>query len=417
MKKFDLENFPTSNSAKKMLSYVSDGFYDESYVGKWIFQVMGIEYDAALATAEDLPAQFYPETATWGLMYHEIKWGLPVRPNLSYEERRRLIYQKRDYRAPMTPYRMEKYLMDATGFEVRIADISDPGEYGYVAPHPNMFKAYFIGEGTLDSKLVHDMLDRLKQSHTTYKVNDRIETELDNRNLEQVILRNIRFRMPVPFWCEFVFDGSWLLDGSVILCWKRRYGLRLGLEFRQWVFYTPEQIRLIPVRFAAQVKNDELFHAKVSHSFGINFWNIFCFDGSWNLDGSVLLDAKRRYGLSLAMRNGYEIENKTENVRLHAPSTRWKQYIRENITARMVCHIVADFWRIPYLDGEHLLNADRGRARVALALRSELDMSGQETVTNVTVETRTKDCWFLDGTFLLDGARNFNSIYRKEVAE
>ena len=28
--------------------------------------------------AEDLPAQLFPETATWGLMYHEIKWGLGI---------------------------------------------------------------------------------------------------------------------------------------------------------------------------------------------------------------------------------------------------------------------------------------------------------------------------------------------------
>ena len=53
MEKFDLENFPTSESAKKMLSYVSDGFYDESYVGKWLFQVMGAEYDKALEIVED----------------------------------------------------------------------------------------------------------------------------------------------------------------------------------------------------------------------------------------------------------------------------------------------------------------------------------------------------------------------------
>ena len=42
MEKFDLERFPTSESAKKMLSFVSDGFYDESYVGKWIFQVLSL---------------------------------------------------------------------------------------------------------------------------------------------------------------------------------------------------------------------------------------------------------------------------------------------------------------------------------------------------------------------------------------
>lgn len=191
--KFDLEQFPTSESAKRMLSYVTSGFYDNSYVGKWLYQVMGLEYDDAKKLAEELQYQMFPETATWGLMYHEIKWGLPVRTNLSYEERRQLIYQKRDYKAPMTPYRMEKYLKDATGFEVHIADVNDSGKYGYVATHPNVFKAYFLGEGTLDSKLVFGILNSLKQSHTTYVVNDRTEIEIDNSNLEQIVLRNIRF--------------------------------------------------------------------------------------------------------------------------------------------------------------------------------------------------------------------------------
>lgn len=149
MEKFDLENFPVSESAKNMIASVSDGFYDNSYVGKWLYEVMGQEYDTAREIAEDILNQLFPETATWGLMYHEIKWGLPVRENLPYEERRQLIYRKRDYRAPMTPYRMEGYLKTATGFDVRIADINDPGDYGFVAPHPNVFKAYFMGEGTL----------------------------------------------------------------------------------------------------------------------------------------------------------------------------------------------------------------------------------------------------------------------------
>lgn len=37
MEKFDLENFPVSESAKNMIASVSDGFYDNSYVGKWLY--------------------------------------------------------------------------------------------------------------------------------------------------------------------------------------------------------------------------------------------------------------------------------------------------------------------------------------------------------------------------------------------
>lgn len=223
MEKFDLENFPTSESAKKMLSYVSDGFYDESYVGKWIYQVMGMEYDAVLEIVEDLPNQMFPETATWGLSYHEIKWGLPIRENLSYEERRRLIYQKRDCRAPMTPRRMERYLEDATGFEVHIADIHDQGEYGFIPEHPNVFKVFFLGEKSVDVKAVSKMLDRLKQSHTIYSLNDRIETQIDNKDLEKIIPKNILFKLAMPFWNIRMFDGTWILDGSNVLDAIRRF--------------------------------------------------------------------------------------------------------------------------------------------------------------------------------------------------
>ena len=126
--KFDLEAFPTSESAVRMLSYVSQGFYDSSYVGKWLYQVMGMEYDDVRKIIEELPYQMFPETATWGLMYHELKWQLPVRENLSYEERRKLIYQKRDCRTPMTPYRMEQYVKTQLGLKYRLQMLWIPAD-------------------------------------------------------------------------------------------------------------------------------------------------------------------------------------------------------------------------------------------------------------------------------------------------
>lgn len=55
----NIENFPTSEAAKRMMGYITgNGFYDRSYVGKWIFQVMGIEMDEARRIIEDeLPYQ------------------------------------------------------------------------------------------------------------------------------------------------------------------------------------------------------------------------------------------------------------------------------------------------------------------------------------------------------------------------
>ncbi len=231
--KFDLENFPTSNSARKMLSYVSDGFYDESYVGKWIYQVVGLEYDKALEMVEDLPAQFFPETATWGLMYHEIKWGLPVRENLSFEERRKRIYQKRDYRAPMTPYRMEKSLEAATGFEVHIADIHDPGEYGFFPQYPNVFKVFFLGEKTLNTKFASELLNQMKQSHTVFIINDRVVLGMLKDDLEKLVLKNIRLKISVPFYPVITYDETIYYDGSSRYDAMRKY--KLGMRMRLYL--------------------------------------------------------------------------------------------------------------------------------------------------------------------------------------
>lgn len=315
--RFDLENFPTSESAKRMLSYVSEEFYERSYVGKWLYQVMGMEYDSVREIMEELPLQLFPETATWGLAYHEMKWGLPVRDNLPYEERRRLIYEKRDYRAPMTPYRMEKYLSDVTGFEVHIADINDPGEYGFTPSHPNVFKAYFLGEGTLDYRQVYKTLSRLKQSHTIFSVTDRIEVIFDNRDVENLIFHRLVFHITFPFWRCRVFDGAWLLDGSVMMDQKRCYGLAVRLASGMSIKMS-EGIRcairtvmagVMPVELIGcrvfqclSVRQQETVKENVKFLAGIDSMTerigeaevITKTPDYWLLDGSVLLDGSRK---------------------------------------------------------------------------------------------------------------------------
>lgn len=157
----DLENFPTSESAKRMLESVdSGGFYDKSYVGKWIFQVMGLEMDKARQFIEELPYQAFPETATWGLRYHEQKYGLPVRERMPYEERRRNIYSKRDERSPMNPYRMEVILENITGRKAHVDDVSGP---------VNTFTVKLeSGDKVVDVAAAIKKLKEIKQSHVTF---------------------------------------------------------------------------------------------------------------------------------------------------------------------------------------------------------------------------------------------------------
>ena len=83
----ELELFPTSESALKMLSYVTPGFYDKSYVGKWMFQVMGLEYDKALKLAEDFSVSFDAKG-------HDPPRRRPVKRKISEELRYRQAEQK-----------------------------------------------------------------------------------------------------------------------------------------------------------------------------------------------------------------------------------------------------------------------------------------------------------------------------------
>lgn len=168
----NLEQFPTSETAKKMLGYITgNGFYDNSYVGKWIFQVMGEEMDDARAIIDELPLQAFVETATWGLRYHEEKYGLPIRENLSPDERRKIILEKRDLKAPMSPWRMEKIISGILGCTVDVVDINEPGSK---ISHPNMFIVYLEGEGEFSLGKAVEKLDEVKQSHTFYELRVRI---------------------------------------------------------------------------------------------------------------------------------------------------------------------------------------------------------------------------------------------------
>lgn len=417
--KFDIALFPTSESAKRMLHSVSEDFYEKSYVGKWIYQVMGLEWDEVKNKLDEIPYQFFPETATWGLIYHEIKWGLPVRENLSYEERRKLIYQKRDYRAPMTPYRMEEYLNNATGFKTFIADINDPGEYGWQAPHPNVFKVYFMGEGTLNSKKAYELLNRLKQSHTTYTINDRTEIEANCRDLEKIILQKIVFRTETPFWNCYIFDGTWKLDGSVTLNTHRRYNLVLGFKYNMGDFDTKLGVALFATLFKTKVNNQEKINARVRDYFGISFWNARLFDGAWILDGLNRLDAVRSYGLKLGIKSRLaELHNK-EYLNVACESFKFSQQINEELQQSIRYYLGIDFWHSIYFNGECLLNGkillQNKRKNTKAIVISQCKIIEKSNEVEAQIITKTRDYWFLDGRINLSGTRNLNSIYREEI--
>lgn len=420
-KKIDLENFPTSQSAQNMLATVTPGFYDQSYVGKWLYQVMGLEFDEAeRLIAEELPLQFFPETATWGLMYHELKWGLPVRDYLSYDERRKLIYEKRDQRAPMTPYRIETMLANVTGFWANIADIHDGGKYGYKVSHPNTFIAVFVGDGSLNTKAVKRLLDSAKQSHTTYTIIDRMDTVLDCTTLEQMLLRNINIKAAVPFWRAALLDGSGYLDGSMLLDSMREYDLILGLMYRQGEFYTPQSIDLSRMRIWLQYGVTEQYTGlKSRQEMAVYFWPALRLDGSVLLDGSETLNWSRQdWPAAIKYRLGRLFtQNEAIIRRLRIPLK--TELSEDYASGRVEYDGEVHFWTTlkldgsAKLDGSELLDKSRQPWPVSAAVASTTPRISEE-IGDVTLITR-KDLAYLNGSLRLDGTRILDSEYHKEA--
>lgn len=157
----NLENFPTSESAKQMLSYVSNHFYDNSYIAKWLYQVMGLEMDDTKRVYDELKQQIFPEDATWGIKYHELKYGISVNPDLSLEQRRINIITKRDARAPMNPEKIRIIAENITRKEVEI--------YENIKPFTFMLKILLKeGEFEIYKDNLVKTINRMKPAHISY---------------------------------------------------------------------------------------------------------------------------------------------------------------------------------------------------------------------------------------------------------
>ena len=152
----NLENFPTSPTAKKMLDTVSNGFYDDSYVGKWIYQVMGAELDAIGEKVGELPEQAFVDIASWGLSFWEDLVGIAIREDLSNEERRILIKNKLRDNHPISPAWLKQYLESLTGRTVEI--IEYPGSYIFNVTVKS-------GDGDFEVPIILDALQEVKPAH------------------------------------------------------------------------------------------------------------------------------------------------------------------------------------------------------------------------------------------------------------
>lgn len=206
----NLENFPSNETAQRMLRTISNGFYDNSYIGKWLFQVMGMELDDAKKIFEELPLQVFPETASWGIAYHEQKFGVLVNDKLPVEKRRAEILRRRDIRAPMNPERIRQIVKGISGTDVMVSE--------NVAPY--MFGITLVlseDSSNVSYEDIRNMVRRVKPSHLSFVMDGGSNTKIyiDIRYNSSLTISSAfypRFNIP-----PLLLNGLSYLDGRYIL--------------------------------------------------------------------------------------------------------------------------------------------------------------------------------------------------------
>lgn len=187
----NLENFPTSPSAKRMLNTVTKGWYDKSYVGKWIYQVIGSEIDGVQSIAEGLKNQIFAETATWGIIYHEMKYGIPHDQTKELDDRRRAVINKRDHanRMPFTPYFVENLVKTIFLMDSKLVENKTP----FVFTLEILLKAT---DAVNSPDKIEDYINRIKPSHIAMNLLCSIETA-EARSAEKILFDTLDMKVDV----------------------------------------------------------------------------------------------------------------------------------------------------------------------------------------------------------------------------
>ena len=196
----DIEYFPTNETAKHMLSRVSP-IYGYSRVGKWLFQVMGMEMDEARKVIESLRDQCYLDRVTWGIRYWEERYGIPVDESLDLETRRARIRRAGSRFGPINPARIEEVLEDLTGRIVHVVEDN---------PHYCFDLQFEAGRKDLDYQAIIEKINAIKPSHLSYRIVLPRTAELRLYfGLAFVIKKKIRF---TQFIQSGLGDPNWLTD-------------------------------------------------------------------------------------------------------------------------------------------------------------------------------------------------------------
>lgn len=153
----------TTKTSERLLNRVSP-IYDDSYVGLWLYEIMGREFQNVWDIMDTIPQQFFPETATWALPFWERRYGLETDESLPIQTRRERIIEMRDKERWFGNYRLETWLAERSGGAVTVIDHIDTFMFGIRIESETRLSPNF------DQHEAVRYINQRKPSHLSYKL-------------------------------------------------------------------------------------------------------------------------------------------------------------------------------------------------------------------------------------------------------
>ena len=142
-----------------MISRVSP-IYDNSYVGLWMFQAIGIEYDKLWNVVNTLTEQLFPESATWAIALWEDRYGITPDPLQTIEKRREAIIEART-KHRLGSNQIINYLEENSGGKAEIVDYD--GDFTFAVKIENKGRL-----SAIDLIEAIKFINKNKPSHLSY---------------------------------------------------------------------------------------------------------------------------------------------------------------------------------------------------------------------------------------------------------
>ena len=119
-----------SLEAETFLRSVTKGFYNQSFTGLWIYEVIGREWDELRAWSEGMRTEIHPQTCTWSIGIWEWVYGFEPDGNLTLAERRRRVLSRIFSAKPINPEVLRRGISATAGADAEVEDFTAPYSFG-----------------------------------------------------------------------------------------------------------------------------------------------------------------------------------------------------------------------------------------------------------------------------------------------